>query len=628
MAVQVPRINRFEPQAQPSQGRSEVNVPNLSGAVQPQVSAAMSLGENVGEFFLKQEEAAIDTAAKAAANEYSIYLNQELNKARQFQGDPTSVYSQFDEGSVKKYEEIVNKNPNLSSRGKAAVQGALSEIATSYKIKRDTAYSGQYYDYDKKVTEDAVGLTAQDLMSQASYINPEDENSFRGVDATIRRIGNLYKTHGEKFGAVERDENGNQIATPGIQLQIAKATSDGLVASIQNLNDSGRPDLADAMFAKYYKYIDVKKQDDLTKKIREEKQKIDVENTVVQTIGMTPEKAELFISKTFKDNPDAKNKAFEALDTRTRQLDNIATRTSNKHYSIAANHVFDRMNSSDPYVTVYEMENDPVVAKSLNMITKPEQRAALQKIVQKPSKSNYEVFSRNLENQRLNRYAGMPAETFLQETSGLNSEDFNRMYRAWTDSNKESEGQVRSRINDGVNRLRESLIASGVVPMKEGKPSKKGLALLDRYESEFRDSSTYITKDTPYPEIEKTVKAYVNKAVTKKDAQDKKGWWSRFFGGSKPEDEVDEKVLTQPLPTRRGSIYYPNSPMDPNATRTVPKSKPAPVTQPSTGRTTVPGTPKKLTKTETAEAYNRYKKKNGQPPPNQEALLKFISEGN
>ena len=108
MPVQIPKLNRFEPQQTQSVGRSEVQAPNLAAIAQPQMNAVMGIAEQQVQYFQKQEDNAIDTAAKAAANEYNIYLNQELNKARQFQGDPTKVYAQFDEARAKKYDEILS----------------------------------------------------------------------------------------------------------------------------------------------------------------------------------------------------------------------------------------------------------------------------------------------------------------------------------------------------------------------------------------------------------------------------------------------------------------------------------------------------------------------------------------
>ena len=51
MAVQVPRLNRFEPQQTQSVGRSELQVPNIPAIVQPQMNAVMDIGEAQVKYF-------------------------------------------------------------------------------------------------------------------------------------------------------------------------------------------------------------------------------------------------------------------------------------------------------------------------------------------------------------------------------------------------------------------------------------------------------------------------------------------------------------------------------------------------------------------------------------------------
>jgi len=468
MPVQIPRLNRFEPQQTQSVGRSEIQAPNLAAIAQPQMNAVMGIAEQQVNYFQKQEDYAIDTAAKAAANEYNIYLNQELNKARQFQGDPTKVYAQFDEARAKKYEEILNKNPDISDRGKGAIAGELSQVASSYQIKRDTAYSGQYYDYDKNVTKDAANIKAQDLMSAAAYIDPTNPETFKPIDALINGIAMDYKNHGEKFGAVIRDEAGNQVATDGINLEIGETVSKGLESAINNLNDSGRPDIADALYAKYYKYIDASKQDKIKKSIFDEQTNVRIENVVEQTIGKGTAAIDKIIDKAFKDNPSAKKKAWEAIDTRNRQIENIQERNAKRSYQYLANLAFEKQSSDKPFVSIYEMENDPNFKKTIRALN-PTQRTALQRLVAAPKESNSEAVIKYHQALKDNKFSGMPVEDMVELKAGLNKKDGNTVEVLWKKYNSPKTTAEETRMmNNLTSKLDEQLQAVGYVKKVNG----------------------------------------------------------------------------------------------------------------------------------------------------------------
>ena len=464
--IQIPRVERFQQQdTTPASPKLNIDAPNLGKGGSQQLEAVGNIVQDQADYFAKQEKAAIDTASKAAANEYNIYLNAELNKAKLQQGDPTQTYAQFNENMNLKFDEILNKNPNLSEAGRSAVKSHLADVFTNYSMKANTAYSGQYYDYDKQVTDDAVKLTSQDFMTAASYIDPKDEKSFQGIDALITRIGNLYKTHGEKFGAVTRDENGNQVATDGINLQIGKATSEGLISAINNLNNSNppRPDLAEALYSKYYKYIDIHKQDDVTKRINDKKEKIDIFNAVDKTTTMSPDQIDSFLNKTFKDNPEAKSQAYEAINSRSRQRQQLRDRSADQNFKIVSNIVYEKMNHPyKAYKSVWEMENDPDIAPYYDNLT-AKQKSYLKNMIEKPKDSNREVLLKFYDALINDELKGMSPDKFFQLTSGLNKRDAaiaEAQYRKYNSPQTTEQGSrmMRSAMTDLKNELSKTTV--------------------------------------------------------------------------------------------------------------------------------------------------------------------------
>jgi hypothetical protein len=616
MPVQVPKLNRFEPQQTPSVGRSELQLPNVPAIVQPQMNALMDLGEQQVKYFQKQEDNAIDTAAKAAANEYNIYLNNELNKARVFKGDPTAIYSQFDESSNTKYEEILNKNPNLSSRGKQFVAQALQETKDGYQMKRDTAWYGQYYDYDKNVTEVSAKLKANNLMSVAGYIDPTKPETFRPMDALIRGITIDYQNHGEKFGAVTRDEAGNQMSTDEIKLKIGETVSSGLVATINNLNDSGRPDLADAVYTKYFDYIDVTKKDDVLKSIREEERTLKALNIVPKVQGKSDEQVTALLSKEFKDDPKGRQKAEEAIDAESRRRKNRRDRISDQSYNSAFNIVSARMQSDEPFSNVFEMEQ--AIKKQLKTITKPAQKKALQEMVDKPGKSDMDVYQKNLGFVGSMGYVNMNESQLMENLQGLNEKHRNFFVGQWTKQRTETESAVRARVNSSWEILKDKLINTKVLPTADGKLTQRGKDELARIQTKFYLSSNNFNKETSAVEMEKLRLQVYDEELKNKDAkkpewQKKIGeWWDNFRGNKKTDED------------RAPYDLAPNSPLNPNTSRQVPKSTPAPITDKKTGAVT-PSTGAPLTKAEMQAGQAAFVKEKGRPIKDLNELKAYIN---
>lgn len=429
--VQVPRLNRIQPQGTPSEGRSGLQVPDIASANRPLQAAVSNVAEGQVEYFQKQEDYAIDTAAKAAQNEYHIYLNQQLAMARQSQGDPSKVYSDFDEARSKKYDEILNKNPDMSDRAKSAIRSALSGVSNEYQARRDTAFASQYYDYDRGVTDSAVKIAGQDMSVAASYIQPGNEKSFEAMDSLIRRIDGLYKTHGEKFGAVTRDEFGNQIATDGIKVQTGKAVSESLVSAINNLNASGHPELADAVFSKYYKYIDAYKVDDVKKRIVDETRTVKALTIAETLIGKSVETINTTLKREFPNDPIGRDKALQAIDTITRRNDNIKDRISSDSAMQAYRIVSAKMNSADPYANVMAMEEDPNLKDLLPKITSPSAYKGLRQMVQQPKDSNPVSRNKAFVSFYNDEFKGMVPEKFNELLIGLNKEDRNKFEKLY-----------------------------------------------------------------------------------------------------------------------------------------------------------------------------------------------------
>jgi len=464
--IQIPRVERFQQQdTTPASPKLNVDAPNLGKGSSQQLEAVGNIVQDQADYFAKQEKAAVDTASKAAANEYNIYLNSELNKAKQQLGDPSATYAQFNENMNLKFEEIAAKYPNLSESGRAELKSKLSDVFTNYSLKANTAYSGQYFTYDTKVTDDSATIKSQDMMTAASYIDPNDPKSFEGLDTLIRGINADYYQHGEKFGLTKRDENGQWIQNNALDLQAGKKISEGLISAINNLNNSNppRPDLAEALYSKYYKYIDIHKQDDVTKKINDKKEKVEVFTAVDKTVNMSPDQIDSFLNKTFKDNPEAKSQAYEAINSRSRQRQQLRDRSAEQNFKLVSNIVYENMNHPyKAYKSAWEMENDPDITPYYDNLT-AKQKQVLKNMIEKPKVSNVETKIKFYEAFMNDELKGMPPDKFFNLISGLSPKDATiaetqyKKYNAPQTTAQESR-MMRSAMTDLKNELSKTTV--------------------------------------------------------------------------------------------------------------------------------------------------------------------------
>jgi len=533
MAVQVPRLNRFEPQQTQSVGRAEVSLPNIPAIVQPQMNAVMNIAEQQTAYFQKQEDNAIDTAAKAAANEYNIYLNNELSKARTFKGDPTQVYTEFDNNSVTKYNELLDSKPNLSNRGKTLLARSLDQVSTQYQMKRDTAHAGQYYDYDLNVTKASSKLKSEDIANLAGFIDVNKPETFGPIDSIIRGISADWNKHGEKFGSVTRDENNQWLASDSIKLEIGKDVSDGLVNAINVLNNSGRPELADAMFAKYNDYIDAYKKDNIKKNIRDQSQTIKALNVLPKLVGKDDKQVEAILSKEFKDDPVGKSKAWSELSKRTNERENIQNNIAGKAYKSSFNIVSAKMGSSSPYRSEYEMMTDPTIKPELDKMT-PSQLKSLKQLVVAPKDSNPINRNKAFTSFYNGEFKGMEQATFNEMLVGLNKQDRNRLEKLYQKYNSPltTPEEIRQMNDLGAN-LTKQLQQVGYVSKQQNfnSYSNREQIKITQAQNELMTELGNLPSNMSIADRNKYLQ---NFAARKKLQKDKEEANSGFFGSGAP----------------------------------------------------------------------------------------------
>lgn len=532
MAVQIPRVERFAPTNTPSVGRVDAQLPDTSKAFAMQSDAIMDVSKDMINSYEKSRKAANDTKTDELVNRFNVETNNMLtgpNGARSQKGDPVPVYGKLDENVDELYKRLVDDNQNLDNDAKALLVNKLGNARASFNIKKDTSYGSQYENYETNVTNDSVSLLKNELTEATGYINPKEPDSLIPFNNILNQIKSKRVESGIRTGRIQVDEKtGKPILDVGTGLQISKDLSDGIYEAIASLNAQNNPEAAEKVREMYKQYIDpvnMKKAFEGTEKAMIEKKS---EDLYLRAIQMGPEKAIATIQK--EKDPEVQAKAMQFLDDQQRREENIRQRSSTKNYNQAVKLVQERMNGTNPFVSVAEMERDPKVKMLLPGVTTAEQRKALYAMINAPKKSNEGVKSDAYDKYFKGDFKGMPYEDLLQIKADLSKEDASYFERKWVDANstetKETSGKARAKANFMQDMIKRRMNELGIVELNRyGKYDGDQIQTMNQYIGQFMQEFDTIPDESMSSVSEQ--QKWVNDFVAKKmNTKPKSG----FFG--------------------------------------------------------------------------------------------------
>lgn len=538
MAVQVPSLQRMNPQDTASVGRIGVSAPDLAKPMEMQAKAADSLVDTTGKVVQQQVQLAADTTATQAANEMHQYLETGLqgpNGAKWQKGDPTDVYKTFDANEEKKAQEIQDRYKDASDETQSAISRKIGATRAMFFDRKTTARGLQSDNYQISVTNDAVELAKNDMMDATAHLDPADGNTLVPMDQAMNRIYDLRVKSGLKNGSVKpvldpKGEIDPDTGTtkvigydmdPSLKLQLAKDRSDGIYKAINNLSASGDVDGAKFLTEKYQQYLDPVNR----AKAEEKTVKASVDATASQEArkvqNMPPEQAMTALSKI--DDPKVREKAMANLATFNRQMETAKKQSEDKNYNIAGKAIIDRQNSGQPFTDVNDMLSNPSIKRVWDNIQDPKKKMALEHLVDAPKESDHTQLNKAYNVLYENADAGgtslrgMSPGDFNQLMAGLNKSDRNIFEKNWRNVNSQTPGEQNQMVKNMGSQLTKELQTLGYVKKNDfGKYSNADQVKLNQANDELVASLDKLPQNLSLKEQN----AYVQKlAATKKSGE-------------------------------------------------------------------------------------------------------------
>lgn len=243
MALEIPRLNRFNTQAPTSVGRTDMQAPSTAGAEAgfKTLDNAVNTFDKLNKEREKKQLDALDYKGTELANQYETRYATRLKEISLMEGDTTQAYADLDNEAVKWESELRSNYKNADPRLESILQKKIGGVNGRLNQTRQIQQAGQTYKYQMGVVDEAVKLRQDDMVNAVQLVNINDPASFAGLKGRVDEIVAFRNASGFKNGTVAQDENGKLIYngdfTPN---QIAKDVSGGIENVVKILNASGK----------------------------------------------------------------------------------------------------------------------------------------------------------------------------------------------------------------------------------------------------------------------------------------------------------------------------------------------------------------------------------------------------
>lgn len=403
MGVSVPRINRVQPSSgMPQNDRINIKANDQASSILNRTEALGNIGEKGADIYQEYENDTIDTLADENEREYSNWSKSELARLKDFEGDPTDAYVEFDKRAAEKREEILNKRTDLNDRVKRHVTSRLDKSFSNVKDSSLFQRGMQKEVYDNNLFESSVKLKKDDLVStRLGFIQKDDPSSFLKYDEGLADIKTSIAKQGMKKGTVTRlpddaktwthaytDDEGKMVKvnmTDIAKQRVAKELSEGVKTSIDVLIAGGQVEEAKVMQEKYKGYLDPVGSAKIQKNLATADRKTEAYKVVTSLKGKS-EEAQIEALDNISD-PELRSEALKIKDADDARLKSLKDRKAKVNSETLANHVITKMSSNQPYFGVADLENDPVYKQTWDNLDSKGKKAVLE-MVQAPKVSN------------------------------------------------------------------------------------------------------------------------------------------------------------------------------------------------------------------------------------------------
>ncbi len=507
MAITVPRLQRIQPSdSMPSNERINIQAPNSAGDIATRTGAVLGLAETAVNLNQAYEKQKITQLSDEAENEYKIWNAEQLGKLKAYQGDPTDVYAQYETKAKEKYDEILNKRPDLSESVRAGVAYNLHKVAGSERVHTLHQRGAQVETYKNNLFESTVKLKKDGLGDNIGYVKAGDISSFNPLDSNISEINTTIAKRGLEQGTVKElpddakswthsynepaigadgkailDANGKptfrtvKVEFSDIAKQkSAKVLSEGIRESLNAMLATATTDEAknnyQAAYEKYKPYLDDKGIAALNKNHKDSVVN-DTAAKEVQRIELMPKERQAAELEKISD-PLVKQKAFQIKDSLDGRRDHMKKRQEESNHDLVAKQVL-----NTPMYSLSDLENNPVYKQVKDKLN-PKSVEAFKDAILAPKHSDPKAETRmqNLVfgNDPDNKLEGMSPEKFMEFKAGLSKADQNKYENIYNRLNTQTSAEERATHRRAEQFLKDQLLSDKYIKKDDyGKMDRK-----------------------------------------------------------------------------------------------------------------------------------------------------------
>ena len=478
MAVQIPTINRIQPSsAMPKNDRLNMKVQDQGSEIMQrsqQISSVVNQGLDIQ---YKEENDKIDQLSFEVENEYSAWNNEQLQKLKSHEGDPTDAYVEYDKLAKEKYDDILSKRPDLNDRVRGHVTARFDKTVAQQNIGVLKQRGMQIEVYDNNLYESSVKLKKNNLPVVAGYVSKDDPSSFMMFDQGLADIKTTVAKQALKKGSAVRlpddaksgwnhtyqDDDGNIVKVQMSDLakvRAAKELSEGVKSSIDVMIAGGQVEEAKLMQEKYKGYLDPASAAKLNNKMRTTGRKDEAYSVIASLKGKSADAQIEAINKI--PDPELRTEALKIKDADDRRIEAMMTRKSKANYNTLADSVLKKMNSDQPFYGVADLENDPLYKQTWDNIDAKQKKAILE-MVDAPKESNDKSLL-GVQDLFLGKDTGLETMTpqdFAEKTVGLSKADKTKYTNLFMSLRTQTEGERRSMYTSAGKMLQDQLLVDG-----------------------------------------------------------------------------------------------------------------------------------------------------------------------
>lgn len=493
MAVQVPRIERANvTSGVPKNDRINMNVKDQSANILQRGQDINQVVGKVDDINTQYENEKIDQLAYENEKDYTIWTNNELNKLKSVEGDPTKAYKDFDEAARKKKEDLLGLYPDIGGRVKDTVNARLNKTHDNVNIGVLKQRGMQQEVYANNVYESTVKLKKNSLPVVAGYIQAGDDSSFQMFDQGMNDIKTTIVKRGLGKGTSERlddnvdikgmsgihtylDDDGKVVKvkmTPLDQQRAAKEMSEGVKSSMETLIASGQIEEARMMQKKYKGYIDLKTATSLEKKFKTVGRKAEAYKLLGDLRGKTEDQKLEEIDAIEDEEVRAETMKIHSAYVRDMTLtrerkDKVNSEVLLKEASTGKYTSWVNFENSDAYKAI---DYDSLSDKS---------QTAIREAVEQPKESSPEALAKAnnllLGNTQLELEEITEQELQSEYLVGLDKSDRNRITKEFNRLKNPTAAQERMTLKEGDSLLRKHLIQIDYIDSNGGPKHERRL---------------------------------------------------------------------------------------------------------------------------------------------------------